>query len=50
MTEATLTPLGHTAPAVFTRAQIDWLPWLEPLPADGMTERQLTSLIDATRV
>ena len=50
MTDTTLKPAGHTIPAVFTRAQIDWLPWLEPLPADGMTPRQLESLVDASRV
>lgn len=50
MPEATLTPPAHTVPAVFTRAMVEWLPWLEPLPADGMTDRQIESLVDATRV
>ena len=26
-------------PAVFTRDMLDWLPWLEPVAADRMTER-----------
>jgi hypothetical protein len=30
MPDAILTPpRGHTAPNAFTRAQLDWLPWLE---------------------
>jgi alkylhydroperoxidase domain protein len=40
----------HTAPAVFTRAQLDWLPWLEPLAAEAMTERHLASLVYSARV
>jgi alkylhydroperoxidase domain protein len=37
-------------PAVFTRDMLDWLPWLEPVAADKMSERQLASLVDAARV
>jgi alkylhydroperoxidase domain protein len=29
---------------------LDWLPWLEPVAADRMSERQLASLVDAARV
>jgi alkylhydroperoxidase domain protein len=50
MSERVLTPPQHTAPRVFTRAQLDWLPWLEPLAIDQMTERHLMSLVDAARV
>ena len=50
MTDTVLAPPPHTAPAVFTRAQLDWLPWLEPLAAEAMTERQLASLVDSARV
>lgn len=50
MPEATLTPPEHSVPVVFTRAMVEWLPWLEPLPADGMTDRQIESLVDAARV
>src|SRR5881628_4055638 len=39
-----------TTPTAFTRAQLDWLPWLEPLAADEMTERHMASLVDAARV
>ena len=50
MTDKTLTPPPHTEPVVFTRDMLDWLPWLEPVAADRMTERQLASLVDAARV
>lgn len=46
----TLTPPPHTEPVVFTRDMLDWLPWLEPMAEADMTERHLTSLVDAARV
>jgi len=50
MPDTTLTPPEHTAPKAFTRAQVDWLPWLEPLAPEAMTERQKTALVDASRI
>jgi alkylhydroperoxidase domain protein len=50
MTDKTIIPTGHVVPSVFTRDMLDWLPWLEPVAADGMSERQLASLVDAARV
>ena len=50
MTDKTIPQAGHVVPAVFTRDMLDWLPWLEPVAADQMSERQLASLIDAARV
>jgi alkylhydroperoxidase domain protein len=50
MTDTTLTPPEHTPPVVFTRAQVDWLPWLEPLAPEAMTERHIAALVDANRV
>lgn len=50
MPDTTLTPPEHTAPVAFTRAQVDWLPWLEPLAPEAMTERQKTALVDASRI
>src|SRR5438093_10419827 len=50
MTEPVLVPPEHTVPTAFTRAQLDWLPWLEPLPVDAMTERHMASLVEAARV
>jgi alkylhydroperoxidase domain protein len=49
MPETILTPEGHTVPSVFTRAQLDWLPWLEPLPEAALTERHVAALVDAAR-
>jgi len=46
----TLTPPAHTVPTVFTRDMLDWLPWLEPVAAEAMSERQRTSLVDAARI
>src|SRR5882757_2635478 len=50
MTDKTVPQSGHVVPTVFTRDMLDWLPWLEPVAADQMTERQLASLVDAARV
>ncbi len=49
MTDKTLTPPDHAIPTVFTRDQLDWLPWLEPLAVEELTERHHASLVDATR-
>ena len=50
MPETVLVPPDHAAPVAFTRAQLDWLPWLEPLRADALTDRHVASLVDAARV
>ena len=50
MTDKTIPQSGHVVPDVFTRDMLDWLPWLEPVAADKMSERQLASLVDAARV
>ena len=50
MTDQILTPEGHTVPAAFTRAQLDWLPWLEPLPEADLTPRHVAALVDPGRV
>ncbi|MBS0224527.1 MAG: alkylhydroperoxidase domain protein [Proteobacteria bacterium] len=49
MTEKTQTPPAHTEPVVFTRDQLDWLPWLEPAAEETLTPRQKESLVDAAR-
>jgi AhpD family alkylhydroperoxidase len=49
MTEPVLTPPPHAVPAVFTRAQLDWLPWLEPLAPEALTPRHMAALVDAAR-
>jgi len=50
MTDTVLVPPQHTAPTAFTRAQLDWLPWLEPLAVEALTPRHMASLVDAARV
>jgi len=49
MSETILEPPPHTIPNAFTRALLDWLPWLEPLAAGELTERHMTALVDAAR-
>ena len=50
MPDTILVPPDHTVPVAFTRAQLDWLPWLEPLMVEALTERHLASFVDAARV
>ena len=50
MPDSILEPPPHTVPAVFTRALLDWLPWLEPLAVEALTERHMAGLVDAARV
>src|SRR5215468_5808445 len=49
MSDTVLVPPDHTVPVAFTRAQLDWLPWLEPLAIGALTERHMASLVDAAR-
>src|SRR5947209_7533826 len=49
MPDTVIEPPPHTAPTVFTREMLDWLPWLEPLAIEGLTERHKTGLVDAAR-
>ncbi|MET0782647.1 MAG: alkylhydroperoxidase domain protein [Microbacterium sp.] len=43
--------LTHDAPHphAFTRAEVGWLPWLEPFPADQLTDRHYDGLVDRGR-
>lgn len=36
-------------PNVFTRDQLDWLPWQEPVAEADLTPAQITGLVDAAR-
>jgi alkylhydroperoxidase domain protein len=49
MPDTILAPAGHKVPDVFTRAQLDWLPWLEPLAEAELTPRHIAGLVDAAR-
>ena len=37
------------APVAFTRDQLDWLPWVEPLAEKELTPRHIEALVDAAR-
>jgi alkylhydroperoxidase domain protein len=50
MPDTVLEPPPHTVPVVFTRALLDWLPWLEPLAIEELTERHMAGLVDAARM
>src|SRR5205823_2539881 len=50
MPDTVLEPPPHAVPAIFTRALLDWLPWLEPLAVEALTERHMAGLVDAARV
>lgn len=49
MTETTLSHPDNLEPIAFTQEELGWLPWLEPFPADQLTERHLAGLVDASR-
>ena len=49
MSDTVLEPPLHTIPVAFTRAMLDWLPWLEPLAVEALTERHMAGLVDAAR-
>jgi alkylhydroperoxidase domain protein len=49
MNEATLTYAHGDRPIVFTQDEIGWAPWLEPFPADQLTDRHRAGLVDASR-
>ena len=42
-------PEGHAIPNAFTRAMLDWLPWLEPMAEAELTPRHMQGLVDASR-
>jgi alkylhydroperoxidase domain protein len=49
MTETTLSHPANQEPVSFTQDELGWLPWLEPYPADQLTERHWAGLVDASR-
>ncbi len=49
MTETVITYPDHQEPVLFTQAQLDWLPWLAPLPVEEFTDRHWHGLVDASR-
>ena len=49
MTDTTLSHPEARPPVAFTQAELGWLPWLQPFPADQLTERHWAGLVDAAR-
>jgi alkylhydroperoxidase domain protein len=49
MTEKTLSHPENREPTAFTQDELGWLPWLEPFPAEELTERHWAGLVDASR-
>lgn len=49
MTETVLTHPDNQEPTVFTQDELGWLPWLEPYPADRLTDRHWAGLVDPAR-
>jgi alkylhydroperoxidase domain protein len=49
MTDVVIRHPDNDEPVRFTQDDLGWLPWLEPLVEDGLTERQRAGLIDAAR-
>ncbi|MDQ0612503.1 alkylhydroperoxidase domain protein [Microbacterium sp. W4I4] len=50
MTEELAPQPEVTAPPRFTQQQLDWLPWLQPLPEDDFTDRHYEALVQRSRV
>jgi alkylhydroperoxidase domain protein len=36
-------------PHAFTRGEVGWVPWIEPLPVDALAERHYDGLVDRSR-
>lgn len=49
MTPSTLSHPANVPPNAFTQAELEWLPWLEPLPESELTPRHFDGLVDASR-
>ncbi len=49
MTETTLSHPGNREPNAITQEELGWLPWLEPYPADQLTERHWAGLVAPSR-
>jgi alkylhydroperoxidase domain protein len=49
VTDTVLSHPDNHEPVAFTQEELGWLPWLEPFPADQLTERHWAGLVDASR-
>lgn len=49
MSLQTISYPDNVPPIAFTQTELEWLPWLDPLPASELTDRHLAGLVDASR-
>lgn len=49
VTDTTVLTYEVEHPHAFTRAEVGWVPWLEPLPVEALTERHYDGLVDRQR-
>jgi alkylhydroperoxidase domain protein len=49
MSDAIVVQDNANLPVVFTQEELDWLPWLEPLPEAEFTEKHWAGLVDRAR-
>jgi alkylhydroperoxidase domain protein len=50
MTDHVITHPDNGPPQVFTQEELDWLPWLEPVSAETLSDTQKTALVDTARI
>jgi alkylhydroperoxidase domain protein len=49
MSDKVVVHASENQPVVFTQAELGWLPWLDPLAEDELTERHWAGLVDRSR-
>lgn len=49
MPDSVIIQSSEKQPVVFTQDELDWLPWIEPLPEAELTERHWAGLVDRSR-
>lgn len=50
MSASTTSYPDNRTPNAFTQRELDWLPWIEPLPEAEFTDRHHAALVDAARI
>jgi alkylhydroperoxidase domain protein len=49
MSDSIVVQASENQPVVFTQQELGWLPWLDPLAEDELTERHWAGLVDRSR-
>lgn len=49
MSDKVVVQASENQPVVFTQAELGWLPWLDPLAENELTERHWAGLVDRSR-